>query len=105
VVLTEKRGHKKHAPVFQQHTLVLPQFKIESLVHLKIESLVHDHKYRGAPKDGHRGKEETIVADLKEGAVVDLPRVGVKRSLVFDLKLASYWLRETESQADRFAPH
>ena len=33
--------------------------------HLKIESLVHDHKYRGAPKDGHLGKEETIVMNLK----------------------------------------
>jgi hypothetical protein len=28
-----------------------------ALAHLKIEGLVHDHKYRGAPKDGHRGKK------------------------------------------------
>jgi len=50
-VLTEKRGHKKHAPVFQQHMLVLS--------HFKIESLVRDHKYRDAPKpkDGRRGKD------------------------------------------------
>jgi hypothetical protein len=40
------------------------------LAHLKIEGLVHDHKYRGAPKEGHRGKEETIVVDLKEGIVL-----------------------------------
>jgi hypothetical protein len=26
-----------------------------------------NHKYRGASKDGHRGKEETIVVDLKVG--------------------------------------
>jgi hypothetical protein len=28
------------------------------LAHLKQESLVHDHKYRGASKDGHRGREK-----------------------------------------------
>jgi len=28
-----------------------------ALAHLKIESLVRDHKYRGAPKDGHCVKE------------------------------------------------
>jgi hypothetical protein len=31
---------------------------------------VHVHKYRGAPKDEYRGKEETIVVDLKEGVVL-----------------------------------
>jgi len=36
------------------------------LAHLKKESLVLVQKSRGAPKDGHRGKEETIVVDLKE---------------------------------------
>jgi hypothetical protein len=33
----------------------------------KTESLVHDQKSRGASKDEHRGKEETIVVDLKVG--------------------------------------
>jgi len=32
MVLTEKRGHKKHAPVFQQHMLVLAQFKRKEFV-------------------------------------------------------------------------
>jgi hypothetical protein len=37
------------------------------LAHLKQEGLVHDQNYRGASKDGHRGKAETIVVDLKVG--------------------------------------
>jgi hypothetical protein len=28
---------------------------------------VHDQKYRGAAKEGHRGKEETVVMNWKEG--------------------------------------
>jgi hypothetical protein len=38
------------------------------LADFKTESLVHDHKYRGAPKDGRRGKEETFMIDLKEAS-------------------------------------
>jgi hypothetical protein len=35
-----------------------------------IEGLVHEHKYRDAPNEGHRGTEETIVVDLKESVSV-----------------------------------
>jgi len=53
VVLTEKRGHKKHAPVFQQHTLVL--------VLENDRSFLHKIKYRGATKRWHRGEFGNIV--------------------------------------------
>ncbi|MBN2089937.1 hypothetical protein JW964_09990 [candidate division KSB1 bacterium] len=42
------------------------------LAHLKIESLVHDHKFHFAPKDGHCGNEVTIVVHLKEGIAVNM---------------------------------
>jgi hypothetical protein len=41
----------------RKRTAVLP--------HLTNESLVLVQKYRGAPKDGHRGKKETIVVNLE----------------------------------------
>jgi len=37
--------------------LARPRQTAAVLAHLKIEGLVHDHKYRGAAKDGHRGKK------------------------------------------------
>jgi hypothetical protein len=40
------------------------------LAQFEIESLVHDHKYRGASKDGHRGAIINIVAQQKMGIVV-----------------------------------
>jgi hypothetical protein len=37
---------------------------------LRYKSLVHDHKYRGAPKDELRGENINIVAHRKMGIVV-----------------------------------
>jgi hypothetical protein len=60
------------------------------LSHFKIESLVCDHKYRGASKEGHRGAIINIVAQQKMGFMCEI------KSIVARPTMSSCWLRERE---------